>query len=835
MKQDTLTHLQNADISGPVEIVPKIWWVGHFQQNENLQCHTYLIEDGESSVLIDPGSVKTINGTIDKIRKVIPLEHIRYYICQHQDPDITAALPAINKERTHNKASVISHARLNVFLKHYDVNFNFLSCNSMGWELNLQHRRLQFIHTPYLHSPGSFCTFDEVSGVLFTSDIFGGFSKNWSLLAKDESYFDDIRPFHENYMPTREILNSGLANLEKLPVKIIAPQHGSIIPSELIGILSTRLKGLECDLDMHEESVRHHRIFQSQEAISNILKTAMEPLSLNELLAKSLKILLSVPWLSIQSKGSIFLKEDDSHLEMAVYQGLAEQIVASCSRIKKGFCLCGRAAQSRQVIFSSCLDEQHEVRYGGIKPHGHYCVPILHGEDLMGVINLYLESGHKRNDDEVVFLQSVANTLAGLIRQKHIEESLKETEEKFNVLAASAQEAIIMVGSMGNVKFWNKAAEHLFGYKADEVFGRNMHSFIAPDRYVERIKSGFTHFQKTGEGAAVDKTVELAGKHKDGSEFPIELSISALKHKDKWQAIGVVRDITVRKREENRERFASYQAGIAEMSVSVLHNIGNAIMSIVNRSDEVIRASHDLGDIADLVAKLDGIVTKKIASGKTSDEVLAELRPALNEVANDLKALSSGSFLDNASKIRDGVEHISEIVKIQQNAGQSAAHRTRFDLKQLVDDALVLQKDSIEKFSILVEAKVSNGLDDVNLPRSQLLQMMVNLIKNSKEAIVTRTKDESITGKIEVSAKLVSEGMCEIRVKDNGCGMLKEQNTNIFRYGYTTKTRGTGYGLHSVSNFVQSLGGTISANSPGKNMGFEIVLKLPIADKTEDK
>jgi hypothetical protein len=90
------------------------------------------------------------------------------------------------------------------------------------------------VFTPYLHFPGAFTTFDELTGTLFSSDLFGGFTNDDELVAADMSYFEDIRPFHEHYMPSREILAHGMEDLETLPLELIAPQHGKIIPKPLI-------------------------------------------------------------------------------------------------------------------------------------------------------------------------------------------------------------------------------------------------------------------------------------------------------------------------------------------------------------------------------------------------------------------------------------------------------------------------------------------------------------------------------------------------------------------------------------------------------------------------
>ncbi len=173
---------------------------------------------------------------------------------------------------------------------------------------------------------------------------------------------------------------------------------------------------------------------QSKTAMSNLLETSLEPLHLYNLLESALRILLELSWLSIQSKGSIFLIDRKTEeLVLTVQQGLSKQILHSCARIKPGHCLCGRVVKSHKVIFASHINELHDVQYDGMKPHGHYCIPIISKERLLGVINLYVNEGHQHNYEEENFLVSIANTLAGLIERKMVEEKLhlakKITEE----------------------------------------------------------------------------------------------------------------------------------------------------------------------------------------------------------------------------------------------------------------------------------------------------------------------------------------------------------------------------------------------------------------------
>jgi diguanylate cyclase (GGDEF)-like protein len=232
----------------PVLIAERTWWVGHRQPNDPFQCHVYLIEQGDQSVLIDPGSNRTIQHTLRKIEQITPLSNIRYIICQHQDPDITAALPLLDSLITRPDAVIVTHWRAEALLKHYDTRIPFWRVEDHDWVLPLPDRQLEFVFTPYAHFPGAFCTFDRSTGVLFSSDLCGGFTPEFSLFAKDMSCFDGIRSFHEHYMPSREILAHAMDRLMEKPVRMIAPQHGSILPQELVKPITEKLSALDCGL-----------------------------------------------------------------------------------------------------------------------------------------------------------------------------------------------------------------------------------------------------------------------------------------------------------------------------------------------------------------------------------------------------------------------------------------------------------------------------------------------------------------------------------------------------------------------------------------------------------
>ena len=196
-----------------------------------------------------------------------------------------------------------------------------------------------------------------------------------------------------------------------------------------LGSLRRQLSDLERS---HNERARildeAYRIGQTQAVLNRLLYIAIENISLEELLQKFIQEVTSLSWLALQSKGAIFLTGTTSGvLELKAHNGMSTSVVEMCDRVPFGNCICGRAASSGKIQFANCIDERHEQKYKGMTPHGHYCVPIISRKgEILGVINLYLDVGHCRNQYEEDFLISVANTLACLLEIKKINQELTQ-------------------------------------------------------------------------------------------------------------------------------------------------------------------------------------------------------------------------------------------------------------------------------------------------------------------------------------------------------------------------------------------------------------------------
>ncbi len=161
-------------------------------------------------------------------------------------------------------------------------------------------------------------------------------------------------------------------------------------------------------------------------------------------------------------------------------------------------------------------------------------------------------------DDMITFAGELADQVAQAVvsrERKNAEEELRESEQWFRTITGAAQDAIIMMDPEGMISYWNEAARSIFGYSEEEAIGQSLHVLLAPKRFHEAQSLAMQEFQETGGGGAVDQVVELEAKRKNGEEFPVELSLSAVEVRGRWHAVGIMRDITERKRADEALRL----------------------------------------------------------------------------------------------------------------------------------------------------------------------------------------------------------------------------------------------------------------------------------------
>jgi diguanylate cyclase (GGDEF)-like protein/PAS domain S-box-containing protein len=211
------------------------------------------------------------------------------------------------------------------------------------------------------------------------------------------------------------------------------------------------------------------------------------------------------------------------------------------------------ATRNIPVIFvtgmDSVADEERGLELGAVD----YIAKPYHPHIILARVHTQLELKLARD-----FLADHNRILEEQVAARTAE--LRASEARFRVAMESMRDAfIILEAERGTILEWSPAATTIFGYSREEMIGQALHKFIVPIRYREQAQRGMEHFAAIGEGAAIGKTLELMALHKNGEEFPVEVSLSVIRLDDKNYAVGIVRDITERKRYQAQlERQANF-------------------------------------------------------------------------------------------------------------------------------------------------------------------------------------------------------------------------------------------------------------------------------------
>lgn len=292
---------------------------------------------------------------------------------------------------------------------------------------------------------------------------------------------------------------------------------------------------------------------------------------------------------------------------------------------------------------------------------------------------------------------------------------------------------------------------------------------------------------------------------------------------------GISRDITEQKQTElklsetNQQLVeASRRAGMAEIATNVIHNVGNVLTSV---KVAVAHSSDICGDlpfekierVADLIEQ-HGCEEDFFAEGNRGSHVPDFLRQ-LTQSLCDERAKIQKELTDT----RRHLDHITNIVAQQQQHATGSKLIEQVDLSALITDGIMMSSSSLKNHNISVVRDFDEGLI-VETDKHQVLQIIVNLIRNAKHACLD---SDTHPRQIRISAANNGNDCFSISVADNGVGIEQENIVNLFTYGFTTREKGKGFGLHSCANVARELGGSIEVTSDGPGKGATFVLTLP--------
>jgi len=294
--------------------------------------------------------------------------------------------------------------------------------------------------------------------------------------------------------------------------------------------------------------------------------------------------------------------------------------------------------------------------------------------------------------------------------------------------------------------------------------------------------------------------------------------------------VGIDLDITDRVEADERERNlqqqlrdASRQAGMAEIATNVLHNVGNVLNS-VNISASVVAdrvkkpKTSGLGKVAALLQQH----KEDLAAFVANDERAKHLPAYLAELAQHL-TVDQEATLQELESLRKNIDHIKEIVTMQQSYSKLVGVPERLAVRNLVDDALRMNCGSFSRHGVALKCEFEE-VPEIVVEKHKVLQILVNLLRNAKHACETSSRtDKQVVMRVSNQA-----GGVQIKVTDNGIGILPEHMTRIFTHGFTTKKEGHGFGLHSGALAARDLGGALRVDSDGPGRGATFTLDLPL-------
>jgi signal transduction histidine kinase len=269
----------------------------------------------------------------------------------------------------------------------------------------------------------------------------------------------------------------------------------------------------------------------------------------------------------------------------------------------------------------------------------------------------------------------------------------------------------------------------------------------------------------------------------------------------------------------------SRHAGMAEVATGVLHNVGNVLNS-VNVSNSLIREKLRGSEIASLI-KVSSLLQKHEASlpAFLTADPKGKLIP--NFIIQLTAQLQAEHLLlqQEQDQLSHNIEHIKEIVAMQQSYARSSGFLEQVSIASLMEDALRINLAGLARHGVQIVRQFAD-VPPATVDKHKVLQILVNLVNNAKYALDAAERPDKL---LTIGISLNGDKRLKISISDNGVGIPMENLTKIFSHGFTTRKNGHGFGLHSGANAAREMGGSLSGHSEGVGKGATFTLDLPLA------
>jgi two-component system sensor kinase FixL len=355
----------------------------------------------------------------------------------------------------------------------------------------------------------------------------------------------------------------------------------------------------------------------------------------------------------------------------------------------------------------------------------------------------------------------------------------------FEALIAFAVDGIMVIDQNGVVQVYNRACERLFGYTADEVVGQNV-KMLMPAPYHDEHDGYLSHYVATGEKHIIGIGREVSGRRKDGSIFPMYLSVGQGVVNGERIFLGIIADLSERKARDKRIQdlqsemlHVSRLTDMGQVATGLAHELNQPLSAILNYTNAGLDIAEERGD--------------------------RELKTVLERIA------------EQASRAGNIIRRLRAFVE------KRGPNRSEEDIAHTVDEAIRLGQINAVERGIKLRVNVEHGLPKVWIDRIQIQQVLINLMKNAAEAM-----EYSPLRELTVTISQAVPNFVDIAVADTGPGISAEMAEKLFQPFVTTKAHGMGMGLSICRGIIESHGGRLRLE-PNPGGGAVFRFNVPVA------
>jgi PAS domain S-box-containing protein len=470
-------------------------------------------------------------------------------------------------------------------------------------------------------------------------------------------------------------------------------------------------------------------------------------------------------------------------------QGTVQMFNPACERLF-GYAAAEVIGRNVKQLMPEPFQSEHDRYLANYRRSGERKI-IGIGREVLGrrkdgsTFPMDLSVGEARTEAGQVFVGIIHD----LTERKRSEQALREVAGRLRAVVDTAVDGVILIDMRGAIQMFNPACERLFGYRAAEVIGENVR-ILMPQPYRAEHDGYLDSYHRTGERKIIGIGREVVGQRKDGSTFPMDLSVGEARQEGESIFVGIIHDLSDRKRTEEQLVQAQKMETVGQLSGGIAHDFNNLLTVIIGNADtlsEKLKARPDLQQLSDTI----------IAAGERGAELTRRLLAFGRRQTLQPQAVDCNKLVENMRQL------------------------LRRTMREDIEIRTALDQDAMTAFA----------------DPGQLESAILNLALNAQDAMPSGGGLTIATSRAELDDRY-QEGHPEVKpgayvmvsVTDDGEGMAKAVLERVFEPFFTTKEvgKGSGLGLSMVYGFIKQSGGHVAIYSePG--LGTTVRLYLPAA------